>query len=92
MNETTMMAFERMLKERFEYFQSLWDENDDGEALTRAYVYQSVIDMFQYAKNDDRAALAQFDYFGKEEEDYEPADIDDDCGFDPYEGCYTYDC
>lgn len=22
----------------------------------------------------------------------EPADIDDDCGFDPYEGCYTYDC
>ena len=27
------------------------------------------------------------------EEDYEePADIDDDCGFDPYCGCYTYDC
>lgn len=24
--------------------------------------------------------------------DDEPADIDDDCGFDPYEGCYTYDC
>ena len=22
----------------------------------------------------------------------EPADIDDDCGFDPYCGCYTYDC
>ena len=29
-----------------------------------------------------------------EEEDWdcEPADIDDDFGFDPYEGCYTYDC
>lgn len=28
-----------------------------------------------------------------DEEDYEePTDIDDDCGFDPYEGCYTYDC
>ena len=26
------------------------------------------------------------------EGDDEPADIDDDCGFDPYEGCYTYDC
>ena len=26
------------------------------------------------------------------EEDCEPADIDDDCGFDPYEGCFTYDC
>lgn len=24
--------------------------------------------------------------------DDEPANIDDDCGFDPYEGCYTYDC
>ena len=22
----------------------------------------------------------------------EPCDIDDDCGFDPYCGCYTYDC
>ena len=22
----------------------------------------------------------------------EPVDIDDDCGFDPYCGCYTYDC
>ena len=27
------------------------------------------------------------------DEDYEePCDIDDDCGFDPYCGCYTYDC
>lgn len=23
---------------------------------------------------------------------YEPTDIDDDMGFDPYEGCFTYDC
>jgi hypothetical protein len=26
-----------------------------------------------------------------EDEDCEPADIDDDCGFDPYMGCYTDD-
>ena len=26
------------------------------------------------------------------EEDEEPADIDDDFGFDPYAGCFTYDC
>lgn len=25
-------------------------------------------------------------------EDYEPANIDDDCGFDPYLGCFTDDC
>ena len=27
-----------------------------------------------------------------EDEYEEPYDIDDDCGFDPYCGCYTYDC
>lgn len=27
-----------------------------------------------------------------EADDTEPEDIDDDCGFDPYEGCFTYDC
>ena len=28
----------------------------------------------------------------EDEVDYEPNDIDDDCGFDPYLGCYTDDC
>lgn len=64
--ETTMQAFERMLKERYEYFQELWDNEGDSDALTRAYVYQSVLDIFQYAKDGDRAGLAQFDYFGKD--------------------------
>ena len=27
-----------------------------------------------------------------DESEDEPDDIDDDCGFNPYEGCYTYDC
>jgi len=27
-----------------------------------------------------------------DESEDEPDDIDDDCGFDPYAGCYTYDC
>ena len=37
----------------------------------------------------------QDEIFGSDEdedEDYEPADIDDDCGFDPYMGCFTDDC
>ena len=37
----------------------------------------------------------QDDVFGSDDdddEDYEPTDIDDDCGFDPYLGEYTYDC
>ena len=28
-------------------------------------------------------------FSSSEEEDSEP---DDDCGFDPFEGCFTYDC
>lgn len=28
----------------------------------------------------------------EEDEDYEPADIDSDMGFDPYLGCFTDDC
>lgn len=40
---------------------------------------------------DDTAEVVA--YYDPEEEDYEePADIDDDFGFDPYAGCYTYDC
>lgn len=61
-----MQMFERMLKERYEHFQELWDNDGDDDALARAYVYQSVMDMFQYAKENDRAGLAQFDYFGKD--------------------------
>lgn len=35
----------------------------------------------------------QGDVFGSDNnEDYEPADIDNDCGFDPYMGCFTDDC
>jgi hypothetical protein len=30
--------------------------------------------------------------FIDEDWDGEPDDIDDDCGFDPYEGCFTFDC
>ena len=39
--------------------------------------------------NEDLEVVAEYD-----PEDFgdEPDDIDDDCGFDPYEGCYTWDC
>lgn len=28
----------------------------------------------------------------EDEDDEEPADIDSDCGFDPYMGCFSDDC
>ena len=40
--------------------------------------------------NDDSEIVAEYDPDGEGND--EPADIDDDCGFDPYAGCYTWDC
>lgn len=37
---------------------------------------------------DDDNELEVYD----DDYDFEPANIDDDCGFDPYMGEYTYDC
>ena len=33
-----------------------------------------------------------FEIVPVDDEYEEPADIDDDFGFDPYMGCYSYDC
>lgn len=55
---------------------------------------------FPYLNSSERELIisglcfkCQDKVFGSDEnEDYEPADIDDDCGFDPYMGCFTDDC
>lgn len=59
-----------------------------------------VQDAFPYLSADEREMLISGicptcweKTFGGDENDYdEPDDIDDDCGFDPYMGCYTDDC
>ena len=40
--------------------------------------------------DEDQEVVAEYD--PEEEDDDEPADIDSDEGFDPYEGCCTWDC
>lgn len=40
--------------------------------------------------NDDSEIVAEYDPEGEGSD--EPADIDDDMGFDLYEGCFTWDC
>ena len=37
-----------------------------------------IVATFEYANDDDN-------------DDYDPF-CDDECGYDPYEGCYTFDC
>lgn len=42
---------------------------------------------------DDVPEEWKFSIEEMEDDEYEePWDIDDDCGFDPYMGCYSYDC
>ena len=41
---------------------------------------------------DDIQEDWKFEIIEANDEYEEPADIDYDCGFDPYCGCYTYDC
>ena len=45
-------------------------------------------------EEDDIPEDWEFSILPYEENDYyeEPDDADDECGFDPYCGCYTYDC
>jgi hypothetical protein len=49
----------------------------DREVLISGLCYECQDEMFHCPEDED---------------DDEPDDIDDDCGFDPYEGCFTYDC
>ena len=46
---------------------------------------------YQWREKYTLTGYSDLEQTNDENED-EPDDIDDDCGFDPYEGCYTYDC
>lgn len=58
-----------------------------GEVWVKAKELAELLGVFAFMVWDETGELIAST--GEEEE---PADIDDDCGFDPYEGCYTYDC
>lgn len=60
--------------------------------------FDSYFDARDYVdgRGDLAIDMVSVDDDGFEVEDFdeyeEPDDIDSDFGFDPYEGCYTYDC
>lgn len=58
-----------------------------GEVWVKTKELAELLGVFAFMVWDETGELVAST--GEEEE---PADIDDDCGFDPYEGCYTYDC
>lgn len=58
-----------------------------GEVWVKTKELAELLGVFAFMVWDETGELIAST--GEEEE---LADIDDDCGFDPYEGCYTYDC
>ncbi len=73
----------------FNWEQTLWAvvKNDGSFAGVPCTGYDEACDL---AAQHEGAKVFQlcpeFDF------DDEPDNIDDDCGFDPYEGCFTFDC
>ena len=64
--ETTMEMYERMLEERVKAYWEFYKVSQDSRDFNTWAAYKSALDMFQYAKKDDRAELAQYDYFGED--------------------------
>lgn len=60
------------------------NDMETGEVILSADV-ASVLEDGAHIVNDEVM-------YPPEDWDWEPADIDDDCGFDPYLGCFTDDC
>lgn len=58
-----------------------------GEVWVKTKELAELLGVFAFMVWDETGEL-----IASTSEEEEPADIDDDCGFDPYEGCYTYDC
>jgi len=67
-----------------------------GELAQNAFPYLSATEREQLISHI--CPKCQDSIFGSDEDEFEdedfeePEDIDSDFGFDPYEGCYTYDC
>ena len=65
----------------------------NGELIQRALPELSATEREQLISQMCPKCQASFFCEDEEDEDFEePEGIDSDFGFDPYEGCYTYDC
>ena len=80
----TLILNSKVVAEVFgtEYAYEAWDKLEE---LARFLCVPAYL-----VSNDDSEVVAEYD--PEDDGVDEPADIDDDCGFDPYEGCFTWDC
>lgn len=86
---------EEAIDAAFEYVDTCDIENCIGEEITMKDIIKELarLDSHLYWKLLELAHQRIFeDYFGEIDDDEEEFDDDDECGFDPYLGCYTDDC
>lgn len=75
----------------------LWENLLTGELLTHDEAVAQAVLEYHFTAEEFEACYVETDMevpedWGEESEDLEPDDIDSDVGFDPYEGCFTWDC
>ena len=61
------------------------------EKMNCGYYYKKEDEDYPHCQYPDDGTLAPCEY-EDDWDDYEPDDIDCDCGYDPYMGCFTDDC
>jgi hypothetical protein len=62
------------------------------EAWAKVKEFAELLELPAHLLDNDNSEIIADCGYDDEEEDSEPLDIDSDEGFDPYEGCFTWDC
>ena len=80
----------------------LWMNRETGELLTYEEAWEQGAEWYDLGDDTNAGTFAEYyemtdddvpeDWDEWRAGDDEPADIDSDEGFDPYEGCFTWDC
>ena len=78
-------------------YNHLWKNLLTGELLTHGEAVAQAMLKYYFTAEEFDAYYVETDMevsedWDEESEDLEPNDIDSDEGFDPYEGCFTWDC
>lgn len=79
----------------------LWMNRDYGHLLTYDEMLEEARELYDCGDDTNACDLSEYyldtgdevpEGWNEEPGDIEPDDIDSDMGFDPYEGCFTWDC
>lgn len=80
----------------FEWVDEMYPTNEEKDETMMSECERRNCSYFWKSKNDACPRCYYDDPMSpapcEQDDDYEPDDIDDDMGYDPYEGCFTWDC